>query len=186
MTHALYLGRFKACAVGCKYDSIPGALAPSADATLVREPANPDDQNAVAVHNKLGDRVGYLPRELAALLAPLMDTGTLFVTAAAAPKSDPRTEDFASGYCIPLDINVYGCSAAAQEAWCALQHELQNFTPDSKLIKWGGNWWLNFGKYSGMKVADVALVDFDYIKWLLGEADLPQDVLHEISDVVFS
>jgi hypothetical protein len=70
-------------------------------------------------------QVGYLPRELAALLAPLMDTGTLFVTAAAAPKSDPRTEDFASGYCIPLDINVYGCSAAAQEAWCALQHELQ-------------------------------------------------------------
>jgi hypothetical protein len=26
----------------------------------VREPANPDDQNAVAVHNKLGDRVRRL------------------------------------------------------------------------------------------------------------------------------
>lgn len=46
---------------------------------LVREPSNPYDRNAIAVDGLLWGRrvgqVGHLPREVAAILAPLMDAG---------------------------------------------------------------------------------------------------------------
>lgn len=46
---------------------------------LVREPDNPYDKNAIAVYGLLWGRrvgqVGHLPREAAAMLAPLMDAG---------------------------------------------------------------------------------------------------------------
>lgn len=46
---------------------------------LEREPGNPYDKNAVAVYGLLWGcrvgQVGHLPREVAAMLAPLMDAG---------------------------------------------------------------------------------------------------------------
>lgn len=41
-------------------------------ATLKREPANPQDNNAIAVTID-GDMVGYIPRDIAADLAPYLD-----------------------------------------------------------------------------------------------------------------
>ena len=50
------------------------ALAPGRPLELRREPANPHDANAIAVHAG-GRHVGFVPRELAAELAPELDAG---------------------------------------------------------------------------------------------------------------
>ncbi len=42
---------------------------------FVREPENPHDENAIAAFNGRGARIGYLPREEAKWLAPLLDDG---------------------------------------------------------------------------------------------------------------
>lgn len=41
--------------------------------SLVRQPQNPYDRNAVMVANVYGSQVGHIKRELAALLANIMD-----------------------------------------------------------------------------------------------------------------
>ena len=46
--------------------------------TLVREPENPYDPNAIKVTAAGVAFLGYLPREIAAELAPLMDEGMQF------------------------------------------------------------------------------------------------------------
>jgi hypothetical protein len=46
--------------------------------TLVREPDNPHDPNAIKVMIARVVFLGYVPREIAAELAPLMDGGTQF------------------------------------------------------------------------------------------------------------
>jgi hypothetical protein len=50
------------------------ALAPGGALELRREPGNPHDANAIAVHAG-GVHVGFVPRELAAELAPELDAG---------------------------------------------------------------------------------------------------------------
>lgn len=47
---------------------------PGDEVQLEREPHNPHDANAIAVKVR-GDAVGYIPREDAAVLAPLLDAG---------------------------------------------------------------------------------------------------------------
>jgi hypothetical protein len=42
---------------------------------LIREPDNPHDPNAVAVHHASGLKLGYVPRDLSALAAELLDDG---------------------------------------------------------------------------------------------------------------
>jgi hypothetical protein len=51
-----------------------GALAPGRPLELRREPDNEHDPNAIAVHAD-GAQVGFVPRELAAELAPQLDAG---------------------------------------------------------------------------------------------------------------
>lgn len=46
-----------------------------AEFVLKREPTNQFDPNAVAVHTKLGFRVGYCPRGFAKDIAPILDAG---------------------------------------------------------------------------------------------------------------
>lgn len=45
-----------------------------ADVTMVREPTNPHDSNAVCLHYH-GEKIGYVPRSDALLVAALMDNG---------------------------------------------------------------------------------------------------------------
>ncbi len=47
---------------------------------LVRDPGNPHDANAIAVYNTQGQRIGYVPREQSAILAPYVDS--LFISLA--------------------------------------------------------------------------------------------------------
>jgi hypothetical protein len=52
------------------------AVKPGARLELRREPDNPHDPNAIQVHpGDGGDQVGWVPRELAAELAPSLDAG---------------------------------------------------------------------------------------------------------------
>ena len=40
---------------------------------LHRQPDNPFDPNAIGVYTAAGEKAGYIPKDLAALLAPVMD-----------------------------------------------------------------------------------------------------------------
>jgi hypothetical protein len=51
------------------------AVAPGRPLELRRDPDNPHDPNAIAVHPPGGEQVGWVPRELAAELAPELDAG---------------------------------------------------------------------------------------------------------------
>jgi hypothetical protein len=51
------------------------AAAPGSPLELRRDPGNEHDPNAIAVHAGDGQQVGWVPRELAAELAPSLDAG---------------------------------------------------------------------------------------------------------------
>ena len=53
-----------------------GSAAPGCTLVLRRDPANPHDPNAIAVHLKGGEQVGWVPREVAEELAPQLDAGS--------------------------------------------------------------------------------------------------------------
>jgi hypothetical protein len=49
-------------------------LCPLTGLVLVREPVNPHDEDAIAIH-RAGRRIGYIPRRHNAVLARLLDAG---------------------------------------------------------------------------------------------------------------
>jgi hypothetical protein len=51
-------------------------VAPGRALELRRDPANAHDANAIAVHAAGGEQIGWVPRELAAGIAPELDAGT--------------------------------------------------------------------------------------------------------------
>jgi hypothetical protein len=51
------------------------AVAPGRPLALRRDPANPHDPSAIAVHSAVGEQVGWVPRAVAAELAPDLDAG---------------------------------------------------------------------------------------------------------------
>jgi hypothetical protein len=69
--------------------------APGRALVLRRDAANPHDPNAIAVHAAGGAQIGWVPREVAAELAPSLDAGEPWAAIAlrerrASPR-DPRT-----------------------------------------------------------------------------------------------
>ena len=77
------------------------AAAPGQPLELRRDPANEHDPNAIAVHAGDGQQVGWVPRELAAELAPVARRGRRVVggraarAAALAARPAPRADDAA-------------------------------------------------------------------------------------------
>ena len=72
------------------------AVEPGRPLELRRDPANPHDANAIAVHAAGGgEQVGWVPRELAAELAPELDAGrewaAISLRESRATPRDPRT-----------------------------------------------------------------------------------------------
>jgi hypothetical protein len=70
------------------------AAAPGQPLELRRDPGNPHDANAIAVHAG-GEQLGFVPRELAAEIAPALDAGRPWAAVVlreqrASPR-DPRT-----------------------------------------------------------------------------------------------
>jgi HIRAN domain len=71
-------------------------VAPGQRLALNRDPENPHDPNAIAVHpGDGGDQIGWVPRELAAELAPDLDAGrpwsALVLREQRASPRDPRS-----------------------------------------------------------------------------------------------
>jgi len=71
------------------------AVAPGSRLELRRDPDNEHDPNAIAVHAVGGEQVGWVPRELAAELAPELDAAAtwsaLSLREARRSPRDPRT-----------------------------------------------------------------------------------------------
>lgn len=62
---------------GTNRQAIIGAMTKNAPVELRREPANKFDTNAIAVHS-IDGQVGYIGKEFAKILAPMMDAGRKF------------------------------------------------------------------------------------------------------------
>ncbi len=69
--------------------------APGAPLDLRRDPDNEHDRNAIAVHARGGEQLGFVPREVAEQLAPELDAGrpwsALVLREQRASPRDPRT-----------------------------------------------------------------------------------------------
>jgi len=62
--------------------------------TLVREPDNRHDENAISIRLdrwRPGMMIGYVPRDIAAKLAPMIDTGKIRFSACWLTEVDPAT-----------------------------------------------------------------------------------------------
>ena len=86
------------------------AAAPGKPLELRRDPDNPHDPNAIAVHPAGGgEQLGWVPRELAAELAAELDAGPAVVSdraaraAALAARPAPRAHDAARARCSTRD-----------------------------------------------------------------------------------
>jgi hypothetical protein len=81
--------RFHADALGSR-EVEPGSVL-----ELRRDPANEHDPNAIAVHARGGEQVGWVPRELAEEIAPELDAGrpwsAVVLREQRASPRDPRT-----------------------------------------------------------------------------------------------
>jgi len=71
------------------------AASPGRPLELRRDPGNEHDPQAIAVHTASGEQIGWVPRDLAAQIAPEVDRGTRWSALAlrelrASPR-DPRT-----------------------------------------------------------------------------------------------
>ena len=71
------------------------AVAPGSPLVLRRDRGNPHDHNAIAVDTTAGEQAGWVPRELAAELAPELDLGrpwsALVLREQRASPREPRT-----------------------------------------------------------------------------------------------
>jgi hypothetical protein len=72
------------------------AVAAGQSLALRRDPANAHDPNAIAVLTSGGEQVGWVPRELAAQIAPELDAGTAW-SALSLRESRPSPRDRRSG-----------------------------------------------------------------------------------------
>ncbi len=58
---------------------VVSSLSSSEQVVFEREPQHPHDPNAIAIHTQDGRSIGYIPRDEARRIAPLMDQGIDFV-----------------------------------------------------------------------------------------------------------
>lgn len=56
-----------------KSEGIVAGLKPGAHLTLIREPENAHDKNAVAIYDDEGNKLGYVPKKQNAVLAQYID-----------------------------------------------------------------------------------------------------------------
>ncbi|MBQ6395373.1 MAG: DEAD/DEAH box helicase, partial [Atopobiaceae bacterium] len=72
---------FNTKAVGVTFEGRQGVaerLAPGEELFVMRDPDNPYDPNAIALVTMMGEQVGFLRRQIAAHIAPLMDGGVCY------------------------------------------------------------------------------------------------------------
>lgn len=101
------LGFFNSKIVGCRY--YPGHARMGEFVTLVREPTNPYDANAIRVLNQAGTQIGHIPRNVALGLAKLMDnTSSLRPTIEVSIRANAI-----DAYELPITLKLYGLPESA-------------------------------------------------------------------------
>ncbi|RHY55158.1 hypothetical protein DYB38_008789 [Aphanomyces astaci] len=105
------LGSFKHRIVGIQH--YHGRVGKKEAVSLVRQPTNQYDRNAIAVFNLSGVMVGHIPRDLAAVSAPFLDSGVM--TMEGMCPSAPGT------YTMPIVLSVYGQEAHRSRVMDALK-----------------------------------------------------------------
>lgn len=94
----LCVGSIDAKIVGVRYYS--GYATMNEQVMVKREPGNPYDSNAVRINNVYGTQIGHIPRNLAAKLAPYMDSRTLIVEGLIAGEKGP--------FDCPIHLKIFG------------------------------------------------------------------------------
>ncbi|KAI0633366.1 SNF2 family N-terminal domain-containing protein [Trametes polyzona] len=97
----------KTSIVGVQY--YKGLVGPGEQVILQRQPNNPYDRNAIQVKNIGGTQVGHIPRQVAAKLAPLMDSGLITVEGV---MHEGNLSGFA--YSLSMTLKIYGPSDKRQ------------------------------------------------------------------------
>eukprot|EP00762_Andalucia_godoyi_P000549 ANDGO_05357.mRNA.1 Putative SWI/SNF-related matrix-associated actin-dependent regulator of chromatin subfamily A member 3-like 2 len=92
------VGSIKGNIVGIKY--YVGEVNDGELVSLIREPFNAYDRNSIRVDNIGGRKVGHVPKDLAALLAPYVDSKEISITGYVEKRGGNM-------YTIPLEITVY-------------------------------------------------------------------------------
>ena len=96
-----FVGAFKSKIVGIQH--YKGIVSKRESLKFVRTPQNKFDKNAIEVHNSNGDMVGHVPREVAAVLAPIWDKLTnahIEITARTTTRVD-------NVYSIPMEVELW-------------------------------------------------------------------------------
>ena len=122
-SHTLY-GILNTKIVGCRYYD---GRATTGEYVLVRrEPRNPYDSNAIRIDNVVRDQIGHIGRQVAAKLAPLMDSGQLLVEGAL---TGPKTF-----YECPIGLKLFGTKDPVAQA--ALKQQMQDLRlPVNELVR---------------------------------------------------
>ncbi|THH08085.1 hypothetical protein EW145_g2943 [Phellinidium pouzarii] len=89
--------------VGLQY--YKGLVGPGEEVTLIREPQNKYDRNAIQVKNIAGNQVGHLPRAIAGKLAPLLDRRRITVEGIIHDGNLAKRS-----YSISMTLKIYGAS----------------------------------------------------------------------------
>ena len=95
--------------VGIRY--YDGIAHPGEYVSLVREPRNPYDINAIRVDNLRGEKVGHIKATMAKSLAPIMDNGNVHLEG-----TIPRA---GNEYTLPLVLDFFSNNAIPEQAGAA-------------------------------------------------------------------
>lgn len=93
-------GAFGCYIVGVQYYN--GIVSRKEQVSLVREPNNPYDRNAIRVENIRGEQVGHIPRRAAEHLSPMLDRGVLNHIAGVVTSGESNK------YQIPVTLFLFG------------------------------------------------------------------------------
>lgn len=123
-----FYGKFNALIVGRRYYNSDASV--NETVKLVREKYNPYDTNAIGVYTHQEDKLGHLPRWLAAVLAPCIDHGQCKLSGIVTATGNE--------YVAPVEIELYAPASAATQIramlgtyWKLWRFELPSIDVDS-------------------------------------------------------
>ena len=106
---AVYVGDIPSNVAGWYYHQ--ATVLPGEYVGLVRDPGNPYDANAIAVHNSQGQKIGFVPRQQAAILAPHVDSLAIILAGRLLEPGEAGFDELLARTRPPMTIYVFENSA---------------------------------------------------------------------------
>jgi single-stranded-DNA-specific exonuclease len=116
---------------------VAARLVPGASLRAVRQPDNPHDSNAIALHDSHGTQVGFFNRRLAGALAPVIDAGVEYDVEVADVTGGDGGRAFGVNVLVTRRPDANGISE--REAVAARKEELAALSPASWMASWSGS-----------------------------------------------